>query len=154
MQPVLQCAMEYDIVTWGDTCRKVRVDVVIPDGYHCIIIRVPVGDNFTLNDEQEHRVDCSTQTPQCLQDDEFVLPPVQGPLLSYERKIRLHKYADNPARSFLGLNLQTHTIENLETLDKAKLLMRKVLCDVSMQKYWKIEWHGCLFKCKLTERRL
>ncbi|RLN68946.1 hypothetical protein BBJ28_00010297 [Nothophytophthora sp. Chile5] len=36
------------------------------------------------------------------QDDEFV-PPPQGPSLSYERKIRLHKYAENRARSCLGL---------------------------------------------------
>ncbi|KAE9125486.1 hypothetical protein PF007_g6327 [Phytophthora fragariae] len=36
------------------------------------------------------------------QDDEF-LPQPQGPSLSYERKIRLHKYAENRARSCLGL---------------------------------------------------
>ncbi|KAE9351846.1 hypothetical protein PF008_g5747 [Phytophthora fragariae] len=36
------------------------------------------------------------------QDDEFV-PQPQGPSLSYERKIRLHKYAENRARSCLGL---------------------------------------------------
>ncbi|KAG6618298.1 putative DEAD/DEAH box RNA helicase [Phytophthora cinnamomi] len=36
------------------------------------------------------------------QDDEF-LPQAQGPSLSYERKIRLHKYAENRARSCLGL---------------------------------------------------
>ena len=36
------------------------------------------------------------------QDDDFV-PPPQGPSLSYERKIRLHKYAENRARSCLGL---------------------------------------------------
>jgi hypothetical protein len=36
------------------------------------------------------------------QEDEF-LPPPQGPSLSYERKIRLHKYAENRARSCLGL---------------------------------------------------
>ncbi|KAG1697631.1 hypothetical protein DVH05_016070 [Phytophthora capsici] len=36
------------------------------------------------------------------QDDDFV-PPAQGPSLSYERKIRLHKYAENRARSCLGL---------------------------------------------------
>ncbi|GMF40814.1 unnamed protein product [Phytophthora fragariaefolia] len=36
------------------------------------------------------------------QDDEF-LPPPQGPSLSYERKIRLHKYAENRARSCLSL---------------------------------------------------
>ncbi|KAG7396658.1 putative ATP-dependent RNA helicase ddx46 [Phytophthora boehmeriae] len=36
------------------------------------------------------------------QDDDF-LPPPQGPSLSYERKIRLHKYAENRARSCLGL---------------------------------------------------
>ena len=35
-------------------------------------------------------------------DDESV-PPPQGPSLSYERKIRLHKYAENRARSCLGL---------------------------------------------------
>lgn len=35
-------------------------------------------------------------------DEEFTLPP-QGPSLSYERKIRLHKYAENRARSCLGL---------------------------------------------------
>lgn len=37
------------------------------------------------------------------QGDEFVQPPPQGPSLSYERKIRLHKYAENRARSCLGL---------------------------------------------------
>uniref|UniRef100_H3HDM7 FYVE zinc finger domain-containing protein n=1 Tax=Phytophthora ramorum TaxID=164328 RepID=H3HDM7_PHYRM len=36
------------------------------------------------------------------QGDEF-LPPPQGPSLSYERKIRLHKYAENRARSCLSL---------------------------------------------------
>ncbi|ETI38446.1 hypothetical protein, variant 1 [Phytophthora nicotianae CJ01A1] len=36
------------------------------------------------------------------QEDEFI-PPPQGPSLSYERKIRLHKYAENRARSCLGL---------------------------------------------------
>ncbi|KAI9995072.1 hypothetical protein PInf_012064 [Phytophthora infestans] len=36
------------------------------------------------------------------QEDEFN-PPPQGPSLSYERKIRLHKYAENRARSCLGL---------------------------------------------------
>ncbi|KAG7383108.1 hypothetical protein PHYPSEUDO_004030 [Phytophthora pseudosyringae] len=36
------------------------------------------------------------------QEDEFA-PPPQGPSLSYERKIRLHKYAENRARSCLGL---------------------------------------------------
>ncbi|CAI5734121.1 unnamed protein product [Peronospora destructor] len=35
-------------------------------------------------------------------DGEYV-PPLQGPSLSYERKIRLHKYAENRARSCLGL---------------------------------------------------
>ncbi|KAG6976804.1 hypothetical protein JG688_00000985 [Phytophthora aleatoria] len=40
------------------------------------------------------------------QEDEFI-PPPQGPSLSYERKIRLHKYAENRARSCLGLLSET-----------------------------------------------
>lgn len=35
-------------------------------------------------------------------DEDFVAP-AQGPSLSYERKIRLHKYAENRARSCMGL---------------------------------------------------
>lgn len=35
--------------------------------------------------------------------DDSYFPPAQGPSLSYERKIRLHKYAENRARSCLGL---------------------------------------------------
>lgn len=35
--------------------------------------------------------------------DEGYFTPAQGPSLSYERKIRLHKYAENRARSCLGL---------------------------------------------------
>lgn len=36
-------------------------------------------------------------------DDGFFAAAAQGPSLSYERKIRLHKYAENRARSCLGL---------------------------------------------------
>ncbi|KAJ0396804.1 hypothetical protein ATCC90586_009635 [Pythium insidiosum] len=36
-------------------------------------------------------------------DDPFYAAPAKAPSLSYERKIRLHKYAENRARSSLGL---------------------------------------------------
>ncbi|GLD94598.1 hypothetical protein PINS_up003209 [Pythium insidiosum] len=36
-------------------------------------------------------------------DDPFFAAPAKAPSLSYERKIRLHKYAENRARSSLGL---------------------------------------------------
>ncbi|CAI5712785.1 unnamed protein product [Peronospora effusa] len=50
----------------------------------------------------ENALDWSDSGDNNSQDDEYV-PPPQGPSLSYERKIRLHKYAENRARSCLGL---------------------------------------------------
>ncbi|CEG37044.1 dead deah box rna helicase [Plasmopara halstedii] len=67
-------------------------------------------------------------------DDEFILSP-QGPSLSYERKIRLHKYAENRARSCLGLlsdasSALWKTIYDLKTSNKFKLFMHRVLGDI------------------------
>lgn len=44
------------------------------------------------------------------QDEDDFVPPAQGPSLSYERKIRLHKYAENRARSCLGLLTETSNV--------------------------------------------
>uniref|UniRef100_M4C3P4 Uncharacterized protein n=1 Tax=Hyaloperonospora arabidopsidis (strain Emoy2) TaxID=559515 RepID=M4C3P4_HYAAE len=61
-----------------------------------------ITEDVTVAHAAPNGPDWSDSADNHSQDDDFV-PPPQGPSLSYERKIRLHKYAENRARSCLGL---------------------------------------------------
>uniref|UniRef100_A0AAV1UL94 FYVE-type domain-containing protein n=1 Tax=Peronospora matthiolae TaxID=2874970 RepID=A0AAV1UL94_9STRA len=61
-----------------------------------------IAEDVTVAHAATNGPDWSDSADNHSQDDDFV-PPPQGPSLSYERKIRLHKYAENRARSCLGL---------------------------------------------------